>query len=104
MAEGGRGGGRGRPTLLPFNVATSCDVNANGNGSQTNMADEAEARAGREAEARPEAGTEEGQRKRQGQKQGERQGQGVVRQPERQTDRQRQTGHIETTIKLLMHS
>lgn len=23
---------------LPFNVATSCDVNANGNGSQTNMA------------------------------------------------------------------
>lgn len=116
----GRVGGRGRPTLLPFNVATSCDVNANGNGSQTNMADEekaragreAEARAGREAEARPEAGTDagvwEGQRKRQGQKQGERQGQkqgdiqgqGAVR----QSERQRQTGHIETTIKLLMHS
>lgn len=48
----GRGGGRGRPTLLPFNVETSCDVNANGNGSQTNMADE--------ADARPEAGTEAG--------------------------------------------
>lgn len=29
--------------MLPFNVATSCDVNANGNGSQTNMADEANA-------------------------------------------------------------